>query len=330
MSAPDPGPAAVGLRHLLSTEGLRREQADALLATAENMEQALTGRAVRKLPTLRGRTVVTLFYENSTRTRVSFEVAGKWMSADTINVSASGSSVGKGESLRDTAATLAAAGADAVVVRHPASGAPHRIAGWLDRVGHSHTDGHVAVVNAGDGTHEHPTQALLDAATLRKRLGPDLGGRRVAIVGDVLHSRVARSNAHLLDTLGAEVTLVAPPTLLPTGVDAWPVTVVHDLDAHLATGPDAVMMLRVQAERMHGGFFPSSREYAVRFGLSQRRADTLPDHAVVLHPGPAVRGMEIASSVADSDRAAIAEQVTAGVHVRMAVLYHLLAGEDVA
>ena len=215
-------------------------------------------------------------------------------------------------------------------MRHPASGAPHRIAGWLDRVGHSHTDGHVAVVNAGDGTHEHPTQALLDAATLRKRLGPDLAGRRVAIVGDVLHSRVARSNAHLLATLGAEVTLVAPPTLLPDGVDAWPVRVTHDLDAHLATGPDAVMMLRVQAERMHGGFFPSSREYAVRFGLSQRRADTLPDHAVVLHPGPAVRGMEIASSVADSDRAAIAEQVTAGVHVRMAVLYHLLAGEDVA
>ena len=326
-----PGAASdVGLRHLLSTETLRRDQADALLATAANMEQALTGRAVRKLPTLRGRTVVTLFYENSTRTRVSFEVAGKWMSADTINVSASGSSVGKVESLRDTAATLAAAGADAVVVRHPASGAPHRIAGWLDRVGHSHTDGHVAVVNAGDGTHEHPTQALLDAATLRGRLGPDLEGRRVAIVGDVLHSRVARSNAHLLATLGVEVTLVAPPTLLPTGVEAWPVTVTHDLDAHLAAGPDAVMMLRVQAERMHGGFFPSAREYAVRFGLSQRRADTLPDHTVVLHPGPAVRGMEIASSVADSPRAAIAEQVTAGVHVRMAVLYHLLAGEDVA
>jgi aspartate carbamoyltransferase catalytic subunit len=332
MTAPrnDAAAPTIGLRHLLSTEHLRRDQADGLLATAENMEQALTGRAVRKLPTLRGRTVVTLFYENSTRTRVSFEVAGKWMSADTINVSASGSSVGKGESLRDTASTLAAAGADAVVVRHPASGAPHRIAGWLDRVGHSHTDGHVAVVNAGDGTHEHPTQALLDAATLRKRLGPDLTGRRVAIVGDVLHSRVARSNAHLLATLGAEVTLVAPPTLLPGGVDAWPVAVTHDLDAHLASGPDAVMMLRVQAERMHGGFFPSAREYAARFGLSQRRADTLPDHAVVLHPGPAVRGMEIASSVADSDRAAIADQVTAGVHVRMAVLYHLLAGEDVA
>ena len=321
----------VGLRHLLSTEHLRREQAEALLDTAAGMEQALTGRAVRKLPTLRGRTVVTLFYENSTRTRVSFEVAGKWMSADTINVSASASSVSKGESLRDTAATLAAAGADCLVVRHPASGAPHRIAAWLDRVGHSHlgTEGHVAVVNAGDGTHEHPTQALLDAATLRRRLGR-VEGAHVTIVGDVLHSRVARSNAHLLATLGARVTLVSPPTLLPVGVREWPVEVSHDLDATLATGPDAVMMLRVQAERMHGAFFPSAREYAVRFGLSQARADRLGDHAVVLHPGPAVRGMEIASSVADSSRAAIAEQVTAGVHVRMAVLYHLLAGEDVA
>ncbi|MDD7964741.1 aspartate carbamoyltransferase catalytic subunit [Actinomycetospora lemnae] len=319
------------MRHLLSTEGLRREQAEALLDTAAGMEQALTGRAVRKLPTLRGRTVVTLFYENSTRTRVSFEVAGKWMSADTINVSASASSVSKGESLRDTAATLGAVGADCLVVRHPASGAPHRIAAWLDRVGHSHLgrDGHVAVVNAGDGTHEHPTQALLDAATLRRRLGR-VEGAHVAVVGDVLHSRVARSNAHLLATLGARVTLVSPPTLLPVGVETWPVTVSHDLDATLAQGPDAVMMLRVQAERMHGAFFPSAREYAVRFGLSQQRADHLPDHAVVLHPGPAVRGMEIASSVADSDRAAIAEQVTAGVHVRMAVLYHLLAGEDVA
>jgi len=331
MTAGDTTATGIGLRHLLSTEHLRREQAEALLDTAAGMEQALTGRAVRKLPTLRGRTVVTLFYENSTRTRVSFEVAGKWMSADTINVSASASSVSKGESLRDTAATLAAAGADCLVVRHPASGAPHRIAAWLDRVGHSHlgAEGHVAVVNAGDGTHEHPTQALLDAATLRRRLGR-IEGARVAIVGDVLHSRVARSNAHLLATLGARVTLVSPPTLLPVGVASWPVEVSHDLDATLAAGPDAVMMLRVQAERMHGGFFPSAREYAVRFGLSQQRADRLPDHAVVLHPGPAVRGMEIASSVADSDRAAIAEQVTAGVHVRMAVLYHLLAGEDVA
>ena len=337
MSAPSRGPSSgpeptgIGLRHLLSTDGLRREQALALLDTAANMEQALTGRTVRKLPTLRGRTVVTLFYENSTRTRVSFEVAGKWMSADTINVSASASSVSKGESLRDTASTLAAAGTDCLVVRHPASGAPHRIAAWLDHVAHSHlgAEGHVAVVNAGDGTHEHPTQALLDAATLRARLGR-VEGAHVAIVGDILHSRVARSNAHLLATLGARVTLVAPPTLLPVGVDGWPVEISHDLDAVLGGGPDAVMMLRVQAERMHGGFFPSAREYAIRFGLSEVRADRLPDHAVVLHPGPAVRGMEIASAVADSSRAAISDQVTAGVHVRMAVLYHLLAGEDVA
>jgi aspartate carbamoyltransferase catalytic subunit len=330
-SGTGPEPTGIGLRHLLSTDGLRREQALALLDTAANMEQALTGRTVRKLPTLRGRTVVTLFYENSTRTRVSFEVAGKWMSADTINVSASASSVSKGESLRDTASTLAAAGTDCLVVRHPASGAPHRIAAWLDHVAHSHlgAEGHVAVVNAGDGTHEHPTQALLDAATLRARLGR-VEGAHVAIVGDILHSRVARSNAHLLATLGARVTLVAPPTLLPVGVDGWPVEISHDLDAVLAGGPDAVMMLRVQAERMHGGFFPSAREYAIRFGLSEARADRLPDHAVVLHPGPAVRGMEIASAVADSSRAAISDQVTAGVHVRMAVLYHLLAGEDVA
>ena len=330
-SGTGPEPTGIGLRHLLSTDGLRREQALALLDTAANMEQALTGRTVRKLPTLRGRTVVTLFYENSTRTRVSFEVAGKWMSADTINVSASASSVSKGESLRDTASTLAAAGTDCLVVRHPASGAPHRIAAWLDHVAHSHlgAEGHVAVVNAGDGTHEHPTQALLDAATLRARLGR-VEGAHIAIVGDILHSRVARSNAHLLATLGARVTLVAPPTLLPVGVDGWPVEISHDLDAVLAGGPDAVMMLRVQAERMHGGFFPSAREYAIRFGLSEARADRLPDHAVVLHPGPAVRGMEIASAVADSSRAAISDQVTAGVHVRMAVLYHLLAGEDVA
>jgi aspartate carbamoyltransferase catalytic subunit len=276
------------------------------------------GREVQKLPTLRGRTVVTVFYENSTRTRVSFEIAGKWMSADVVNVSASGSSVGKGESLRDTALTLAAAGADCVIVRHPASGAADRLATWLADVG-------TCVVNAGDGTHEHPTQALLDAATLRERLG-ELAGRRIAIVGDVLHSRVARSNVHLLGTLGAEVVLVAPPTLLPVGVAAWGVGVSHDLDAELPS-LDAVMMLRVQAERMHGGFFPSAREYSVSYGLSAGRAAQLPDHAVVLHPGPMLRGMEIASSVADSPRSAIVDQVRNGVHMRMSVLYHLLAGE---
>ncbi|SDG12653.1 aspartate carbamoyltransferase [Lentzea fradiae] len=307
------------MKHLLSTDGLDRDQAIAILDTADRLKQALLGREVRKLPTLRGRTVITMFYENSTRTRVSFEIAGKWMSADVINVSSSGSSVSKGESLRDTALTLQAAGADCVIVRHPASGAAHRLAGWLKHTGTS-------VVNAGDGMHEHPTQALLDAATLRDRLG-GLDGRRIAIVGDVLHSRVARSNVHLLTTLGAEVTLVAPPTLLPTGVENWPVTVSHEIDSELP-GQDAVMLLRVQAERMTGGFFPSSREYSIAYGLNERRLKLLPDHAVVLHPGPMLRGMEIASVVADSPRAAITEQVRNGVHVRMAVLYHLLAHEE--
>jgi aspartate carbamoyltransferase catalytic subunit len=307
------------VKHLLSTDGLDRDQAIAILDTADRLKQALLGREVRKLPTLRGRTVITMFYENSTRTRVSFEIAGKWMSADVINVSSSGSSVSKGESLRDTALTLQAAGADCVIVRHPASGAAHRLAGWL-----KHTN--TSVVNAGDGMHEHPTQALLDAATLRDRLG-SLDGRRVAIVGDVLHSRVARSNVHLLTTLGAEVTLVAPPTLLPTGVEKWPVTVSHEIDSELAS-QDAVMLLRVQAERMTGGFFPSSREYSIAYGLNERRLKLLPEHAVVLHPGPMLRGMEIASVVADSPQAAITEQVRNGVHVRMAVLYHLLAHEE--
>ncbi|GDY28869.1 aspartate carbamoyltransferase catalytic subunit [Gandjariella thermophila] len=308
------------MKHLLSAENLDRDTATALLDTADHLKRTLLGREVRKLPTLRGRTVLTVFYENSTRTRVSFEVAGKWMSADVVNVSATGSSVGKGESLRDTALTLSAAGADCVILRHPASGAAHRLATWLDGTP-------TAVVNAGDGTHEHPTQALLDAATLRERLG-SLAGRRVAIVGDVLHSRVARSNVRLLATLGAEVTLVAPPTLLPAGVERWPVAgISHDLDAELP-GLDAVMLLRVQAERMHGGFFPSAREYSIAYGMNETRLRRLPEHAVVLHPGPMLRGMEISSSVADSPRSAITEQVRNGVHVRMAVLYHLLAGEE--
>ena len=309
------------MKHLLATEGMAAATATAVLDTAAQLKQTLLGREVKKLPTLRGRTVITMFYESSTRTRVSFEIAGKWMSADVVNVSSTGSSVGKGESLRDTATTLAAAGADCVIVRHPASGAAHRLADWLAEAGTS-------VVNAGDGMHEHPTQALLDAATLRERLG-DLAGRRIAIVGDVLHSRVARSNVHLLTTLGAEVTLVAPPTLLPAGLANWPVTVSHTLDAELPS-MDAVMMLRVQAERMHGGFFPSAREYSIAYGMSERRLGLLPDHAVVLHPGPMLRGMEIAAAVADSPRAAITQQVSNGVHVRMAVLYHLLAHEEEA
>ncbi|MHA6782528.1 aspartate carbamoyltransferase catalytic subunit [Pseudonocardia saturnea] len=311
------------MKHLLTVTDLDAATATGLLDTADRLKQALLGREVRKLPTLRGRTVITMFYENSTRTRVSFEIAGKWMSADTVNVSASGSSVSKGESLRDTSLTLSAMGADCVIVRHPASGSAHRMAAWADR-DQAMTGTHTSIVNAGDGTHEHPTQALLDAATLRDRLG-SIAGRRIGIVGDVLHSRVARSNVFLLATLGAEVVVVAPPTLLPVGIDQWPCRVSPSLDAELPA-LDAVMMLRVQAERMHGSFFPSSREYAIGYGLSEARAALLPDHAVVLHPGPMVRGMEIVPSVADSPASAVLAQVANGVHVRMAVLYHLLAG----
>lgn len=311
-------------RHLLSAADLSRDEALAILDDADRFSQALLGREVKKLPTLRGRTIVTMFYENSTRTRVSFEVAGKWMSADVINVSASGSSVSKGESLRDTALTLRAAGADALIIRHPASGAPQQLAEWTAP---ADADGSgPVVINAGDGTHEHPTQALLDALTIRQRLG-EIEGKRVVIVGDVLHSRVARSNVLLLNTLGAEVVLVAPPTLLPTGVDEWPVTVSHDLDAELPIA-DAVLMLRVQAERMNGGFFPSAREYSVLYGLSEKRQAMLPGNAVVLHPGPMVRGMEIAFSVADSSQSAVLQQVSNGVHIRMAVLFHLLVGAE--
>ncbi|CAM2754070.1 aspartate carbamoyltransferase catalytic subunit [Skermania piniformis] len=314
------------MRHLLSVTDLTPDAAVALLDDAERFQQALLGREVRKLPTLRGRTVMTVFYENSTRTRVSFEVAGKWLSADVVNVSASSSSVQKGESLRDTALTLHAAGADALIIRHPASGAAHRIAAWLDDAAAGAAT--PAVINAGDGTHEHPTQALLDALTIRQRLG-GIEGRRVLIVGDILHSRVARSNAFLLALLGAEVVLVAPRTLLPVGVADWPVTVVDSLDAELP-GADAVLMLRVQAERMNGGFFPSAREYAVRYGLSERRLGLLDESAVVLHPGPMLRGMEIAAAVADSPQAAILAQVTNGVHVRMAVLFNVLVGTEAA
>ncbi|MFF3180647.1 aspartate carbamoyltransferase catalytic subunit [Rhodococcus pyridinivorans] len=309
------------MKHLLTIADLTKDSATGLLDEAERFEQALLGREVRKLPTLRGRTIMTVFYENSTRTRVSFEVAGKWMSADVINVSASSSSVKKGESLRDTALTLHAAGADALVVRHSASGAAHRIAQWTNESGSG-----PAVVNAGDGTHEHPTQALLDALTLRQRLG-SLEGRRIGIVGDVLHSRVARSNALLLSMLGAEVVLVAPRTLLPVGVETWPVTVADSLDAELPT-LDAVMMLRVQAERMNGGFFPSAREYSIRYGLNAKRAALLPEHAVILHPGPMLRGMEIGFPVADAPQSAVLQQVSNGVHVRMAVLFRLLVGTE--
>jgi aspartate carbamoyltransferase catalytic subunit len=303
------------VKHLLSAADLDRDAALGVLDTAEQMDRALAGREVKKLPTLRGRTVVNLFFEDSTRTRTSFELAAKRLSADVVNFSAKGSSVSKGESLKDTALTLEAMGADAVVIRHPASGAPHRLAGWLRG----------SVLNAGDGTHEHPTQALLDAFTMRRRLGR-LDGLRVAIVGDVLHSRVARSNVLLLHTLGAEVTLVAPPTLLPVGVEAWPAAVSYELDGVLAKA-DAVMMLRVQRERMTESYFPSAREYSRRYGLDRVRMALLPEHAIVMHPGPMNRGMEIAAEVADDPRrSTIVEQVGNGVTVRMAVLYLLLGG----
>ncbi len=305
------------MRHLLSAADLDRDAALLVLDTAERMDRALAGREVKKLPTLRGRTVVNLFFEDSTRTRTSFELAAKRLSADVVNFSAKGSSVSKGESLKDTALTLEAMGADAVVVRHASSGAPHRLAGWVRG----------SVVNAGDGTHEHPTQALLDAFTMRRRLGR-LDGVRVTIVGDVLHSRVARSNVLLLATLGAEVTLVAPPTLLPVGVDTWPAAVSYELDGALAKA-DVVMMLRVQRERMTASYFPSAREYSRRYGLDRARMAALPEHAIVMHPGPMNRGMEIAAEVADDPRrSTIVEQVTNGVSVRMAVLYLLLGGID--
>jgi aspartate carbamoyltransferase catalytic subunit len=303
------------VKHLLSAADLDRDAALGLLDTAEQIDRALAGREVKKLPTLRGRTVVNLFFEDSTRTRTSFELAAKRLSADVVNFSAKGSSVSKGESLKDTALTLEAMGADAVVIRHASSGAPHRLARWVRG----------SVVNAGDGTHEHPTQALLDAFTMRRRLGR-LEGLRVAIVGDVLHSRVARSNVLLLHTLGAEVTLVAPPTLLPVGVEAWPAAVSYELDGVLGKA-DAVMMLRVQRERMTASFFPSAREYSRRYGLDRPRMGLLPEHAIVMHPGPMNRGMEIAAEVADDPRrSTIVEQVANGVTVRMAVLYLLLGG----
>jgi aspartate carbamoyltransferase catalytic subunit len=307
-------------RHLIAAADLSRDEALLILDTAEELAR-LSDRPIKKLPTLRGRTVVNLFFEDSTRTRISFEAAAKRLSADVINFSAKGSSVAKGESLKDTALTLEAMGADAVVIRHMAAGAPHRLAGWIQ--------GHV--VNAGDGMHEHPTQALLDAFTIRRRLrgtpSGGLDGMRVTLVGDVLHSRVARSNIALLNTLGAEVTVVAPPTLLPLAVDGWPCEVSYDLDAVLPK-TDVIMMLRVQQERMNAAYFPSVREYSRRYGLDVARMAALPEHAIVMHPGPMNRGVEIAAEVADSARSTIVEQVANGVSVRMAVLYLLLGGTD--
>jgi aspartate carbamoyltransferase catalytic subunit len=267
--------------------------------------------------------VVNLFFEDSTRTRSSFEIAGKWLSADVINISAKGSSVSKGESLRDTVLTVAAMGVDALVIRHYASGAPWQATRWID----------AHVLNAGDGTHEHPTQALLDAFTLRRhfrRTDPGtqtFEGRTIAIVGDITHSRVARSDVLLLKTLGADVILVAPPTLLPSGVESWACEVSTDLDAVLPR-LDAIMMLRVQRERMSGGYFPTSREYTVGYGLTRPRLEVLPPTAAICHPGPMNRGLEISADAADAANSLILNQVAAGVAVRMGILYELLGGAD--
>ena len=307
------------MRHLLSVSDLSKVEAISILDTASELARVSDG-AVKKLPTLRGRTIVNLFAEDSTRTRISFEAAAKRLSADVINFSAKGSSLSKGESLKDTAMTLQAMGADAVVIRHSASGAAQRLADnqWMSG----------SVVNAGDGTHEHPSQALLDAFTIRKHLGmggSDLSGLSVAIVGDVLHSRVARSNVLLLSLLGAKVVLVAPPTLLPIGIENWPATVSYDFDA-VVPHVDVVMMLRVQQERMTDLFFPSAREYSRYYGLNAERMSAMKQGAIVMHPGPMNRGLEISAEVADSARSVITEQVTNGVSVRMAILYVLLAG----
>jgi aspartate carbamoyltransferase catalytic subunit len=304
-------------KHLLSAGDLSADDITRVLDTARHLA-AVTDRAIKKVPTLRGRTVCNLFFEDSTRTRISFELAAKRLSADVINFTAKGSSVSKGESLKDTAITLEAMGVDAIVIRHGASGAPVRLANWVK----------AHVINAGDGTHEHPTQALLDLYTMRQHF-PSFAGLRVAIVGDVLHSRVARSNVLALKTMGAEVTLVAPPTLLPARVDTWGVATSYDLDAVLPK-QDVVMMLRIQLERQQDSFFPSVREYARLYGLDAPRLETMAPHAIVMHPGPMNRGVEIAAEVADSiERSVIASQVTNGINVRMALLYLLLGGPDI-
>lgn len=308
--------------HLLSAADLTKESALNLLSTAKELAQITDG-PNKKLPTLRGKTVVNLFFEDSTRTRISFETAAKRLSADVINFSAKGSSVSKGESLKDTAQTLQAMGADAVVIRHGSSGAAKRLADtqWIQ----------AAVINAGDGTHEHPTQALLDAFTIKQHLRnneKDLSDVKVLIVGDILHSRVARSNVLLLTKLGAQVTLVAPPTLLPVGVSDWPVKISYDLDQEISKC-DVVMMLRIQLERMNDSFFPSSQEYSKRFGLNSVRLAKLSKNAIVMHPGPMNRGLEISAESADDLKSVIIDQVKNGVAIRMAVLYELLGGAPI-
>ena len=306
-------------KHLLSIEDLSKGAALGLLATAKELARITDG-PNKKLPTLRGKSIVNLFFEDSTRTRISFEAAAKRLSADVINFSAKGSSVSKGESLKDTAQTLQAMGADAVVIRHGSSGAAKRLADsqWIS----------ASVINAGDGTHEHPTQALLDAFTIKSHLkpdAPDLSGLRIVIVGDILHSRVARSNVLLLNKLEAKVTLVAPPTLLPVGVSEWPVEVSYDLD-EVINSCDVIMMLRIQLERMQDSYFPTEREYARRYGLNSSRLSSLKSTAIVMHPGPMNRGLEISAESADDVKSVVIDQVKNGVSVRMAVLYELLGG----
>ena len=310
-------------RHLLSINDLSASEAIQILNTASELSRISDG-PMKKLPTLRGRTVVNLFFEDSTRTRISFESAAKRLSADVINFSAKGSSVSKGESLKDTAQTLQAIGADAVVIRHGASGAAQRLAdsGWIS----------ASVINAGDGTHEHPTQALLDAYTIRSKfpdLKKDFSGLKVAIVGDILHSRVARSNVLLLTKLGAKVTLIAPPTLIPVGIKDWDVDVSYDFDSAIKK-VDVVMMLRVQSERMADSFFPSEREYSRGYGLDIARLNSLKESAIVMHPGPMNRGLEISAESADSHKSVVLAQVSNGVLIRMAVLYQLLGGASIA
>ena len=301
------------IQHLLSVEDLGgRAGIESMLDLTDSFVEVMQ-RDIPKVPALRGKTVVSLFYEDSTRTRLSFETAAKRLSADTMTFSVSNSSVNKGESLLDTVQTIDAMGVDAIVVRHAAAGAPHRVASWSS----------ARVINAGDGCHEHPTQALLDAFTLRRHRGPSLDGCRIAIVGDVRHSRVARSNVRLFHALGCELTLVGPPTLMPERLDGWPVAVTSDLD-HVLPEVDVVYLLRIQRERIGQALFPTLREYAARWGLSAERAARCKPDTLVMHPGPMNRGIEISGEVADSTRSLVTEQVGNGIAVRMAVLWALL------
>ncbi len=307
------------MNHLLSVADLGADGIEEVMRVTDSFVE-VSERAIPRVPALRGKTVVSLFYEESTRTRLSFEMAAKRLSADTMNFALSSSSVKKGESLRDTCQTIEAMGVDALVVRHSSAGVPWQVASWVD----------CSVVNAGDGWHEHPTQALLDCYTIRSRRrlragthNSSLDGLRIAVVGDVKHSRVARSDVLAFTLLGAEVTIVAPPTLLPPSLDGWPVEVSADLDAVLPK-VDVVYLLRMQGERQTEALLPSLREYTARYGLTRERARLLPDDALVMHPGPINRGVEIASDVADLPRSVITRQVANGVAVRMAVLFLLL------